>query len=127
MHLLEKGPYGPSYMIDGVHPGEESVSALRDALHEAGWSTWQYSNDNYRVSDAEADDADEEDDDESDEEADLPGLYLAVTAPANVPPRAIAARVAALCKGHQLCWTELARAAGESTEWHEAMEARYGL
>ena len=129
LHVLEKGPYGPSYMIDGVHPGEESVSALRDALHEAGWSTWQYSNDNYRVSDADAGGEDGEggDDEEDGDEAALPGLYLAVTAPANVPPRAIAARVAALCKGHQLCWTELARAAGEPTEWHEAMEARYGL
>ena len=81
------------------------------------------------MSDADAGGEDGEggDDEEDGDEADLPGLYLAVTAPANVPPRAIAARVAALCKGHQLCWTELARAAGEPTEWHEAMEARYGL
>jgi hypothetical protein len=120
-------------MIDGVHPGEERVSALRDALGEEGWSTWQYSNDNYRVTDPDASDEDggdedgDEDGDGDGEEGGLPGLYLAVTAPADVPPRVIAARVAVLCKGLQLCWSELARAAGEPTEWHEAMEARYDL
>jgi hypothetical protein len=136
VHVLEKGGHGPSYMIDGVHPGEERVSALRDALGEEGWSTWQYSNDSYRVTDPDAsdedggdpsDEEDEDDQDDQDDEDGLPGLYLAVTAPADVPPRVIAARVAALCKGLQLCWTDLARAAGEPTEWHEAMQARYDL
>ncbi len=139
VHVLQKGTYGPSYMIDGVHPGEDRVTALRDALDAEGWSTWQYSNDGYRVTDPDASDEDgddeegddeeayDEDADDGEEESGLPGLYLAVTAPADVPPRAIATRVAALCQGLQLCWLDLARAAGEPTEWHEAMHARYDL
>lgn len=124
LHVLQKGGNGPSYMVDGVHPGNEQIRALRDALEQEGWSTWQYSGDNYRITDPEADENDEDDDDE---ESGLAGIYLAVTAPADVPPRIISARLAALTQGMQLCWTELARDAGESTERHEAMEERYGL
>ena len=123
LHVLEKGGHGPSYMVDGVHPGDEAIRALRDALEAEGWSTWQYSGDNYFITDPDAD----EDDDDDEEEGELLGIYLAVTAPADVPPRVISAKLATLTKGMQLCWTELARAAGESTERHEAMEERYGL
>ncbi|QIL81921.1 hypothetical protein G7047_19830 [Diaphorobacter sp. HDW4A] len=126
LHVLEKGGHGPSYMVDGVHPGEEQIRVIRDALEAEGWSTWQYSSDGYRVVDSETQDESDEDD-EDDEDAGLPGIYLAVTAPADVPPRVISAKLAAITKGMVLCWTELARDAGEPTERHEAMEERYGL
>ena len=76
---------------------------------------------------AELDITDPDADEDDEEEGELLGIYLAVTAPADVPLRVISAKLAALTKDMQLCWTELARAAGESTERHEAMEERYGL
>ena len=131
IHVLQKGGFGPSYMIDGVHPGEAQVDALRSALDALGWRSWQYSNDHYRVTDPDApedDDVDAALDDEDDgKPSGLPGLYLAVSAPTQVAPEVIAERLAALCKGHQLSWLELARAAGHDTQWHEAMHERYDL
>jgi tetratricopeptide (TPR) repeat protein len=129
LHVIESGGHGPSYMIDGLHPGEELLTAWRDRLEEEGWKTWQYSNDSYRITDPQAGESslDEGDDDDGEDEDGLPGIYLAVSAPAHVPAQQIEQRVAALCKGHQLCWLELARAAGLPTEWHEAMQERYGL
>ena len=127
LHVLEKGDNGPTYMIDGIHPGEEKLKALRDALEEEGWTTWQYSNEHYRVHDTEAEDTDDEDDESDDDESGLPGLYLAVSAPADVAPRVISAKLAKLCKGMQLCWTDLALDAGEPTAAHEALEERYAL
>ncbi|CAB5721789.1 Uncharacterised protein [Delftia tsuruhatensis] len=127
LHVLEGGGHGPSYMIDGQHPGEELLTAWRDQLEEDGWKTWQYSNDSYRITDPQAGDGGDEDEDDGDGEGGLPGLYLAVSAPAHVPAQQIERRIAALCHGHPLCWLELARAAGQPTEWHEAMQERYGL
>ncbi len=43
VHVIESGGYGPSYMIDGQHPGEELLAAWRDQLETEGWKSWQSS------------------------------------------------------------------------------------
>ena len=142
--VLQSGGFGPTYMVDGVHPGEEEVRALRDALEAEGWGTWQYSTDHYRVTDpdAEVDESDDEEDEDASEDDDeddiednegddnegsLPGVYLAVCAPTGVSPKQMSALLARVCKGKILCWAPLARAAGEPADWHEEIEGRYDL
>jgi hypothetical protein len=37
---LEAGSFSPSWMVDGVHPGNEVFSAFRDRAIERGWRIW---------------------------------------------------------------------------------------
>lgn len=136
-HVLQKGGFGPSYMLDGVHPGEDRLDALRQALDEAGWASWQYSSNSYQLHamstpptpDAAKPDAEDAEDEEGEEgeEGTVLGVYLAVAAQSDVPAHAMAKKISQLCEGLELSWLSLAREAGQPTAWHEALRDRYQL
>jgi hypothetical protein len=128
-HVLQKGGFGPSYMLDGVHPGEDRLDAIRQALDEAGWASWQYSGDGYQLSamSTTPDAAHSEEDPEEGEDDAVPGVYLAVATPSNVPAHVLAKKISQLCEGLELSWLSLARDAGQPTDWHEALRDRYQL
>ncbi|TKV84177.1 hypothetical protein ERJ99_031260, partial [Pseudomonas aeruginosa] len=41
---LESGGYSPSWLVDGVYPGDEAFDAFRETLDARGWKVWVHSN-----------------------------------------------------------------------------------
>ncbi|WP_252719558.1 hypothetical protein, partial [Acinetobacter baumannii] len=74
VHVLESGGYSPSWLVDGVYPGDEAFDAFRETLDARGWKVWVHSNRDYQVTDAS-----------SGEE--LRAIYFTVATPAQQAPR----------------------------------------
>lgn len=123
LHVLSEGGFGPSYMVDGVHPGEERLQAMRDAIETRGCNSWMYSGDGYLLKNAD----DPEREGADDGKGSLPGVYLAVAAPSAMPPAQFDRLLEDLRGDLDLCWPTLASAAGAPLHRHEALVARYEL
>lgn len=57
VHVLQAGGYGSSWLVDGVHPGEPAIEALREEIEARGWKLWVHSRDDYHVIDPQHPDA----------------------------------------------------------------------
>lgn len=118
IHILEKGGYGPSWLIDGVYAGDEAFGALREQIEARGWQMWVHSNPDYQLSDAEQHD-----------QAPLVGLYFTVAIPAHQPASDLhnLLRTATAHWPHQLCWLHLAEHCQVDTQPHYQVIERYSL
>ena len=117
VHTLRAGGFGPGWLVDGVHPGEEAFDQLRDGLQARGWKVWIHSPDDYEVRDS------------ADGDRTHPAIYFSVSAPAQLPLAEIHAALeqATAGFGHRLCWARLAEAAGIDVDAQRALVERYGL
>jgi len=117
VHTLKQGGYSV-HPIDGVHPGEAALVALRAELETLGCETQVFSGESYRLNDPESDD-------------ELPGLYLMLAVPDTVNLTALDAELIRLTAAypHPLTWPSLAQAVGlpERIEAHRAAAALYGM
>lgn len=125
VHVLQAGGYASSWLVDGVHPGEEAINALREEIQARGWKLWLHSRDDYRL-------IDPEDPDSFDPEqaaSGLPGVLFTVALPEGVAPlelhRALLAATAQW--PHAMCWLRLAEACGQDPQPHLDAVERYGL
>lgn len=116
VHVLEGGGYSPSWLVDGVYPGEEAFDAFREAMDARGWKVWVHSNRDYQITDAS-----------SGEE--LRAIYFTVATPAQLAPRELhqALQEATGQWPHRMCWLRLAEAAEVDTQPHLDAIERYGL
>ncbi|HBN9625768.1 TPA: hypothetical protein L3906_001404 [Pseudomonas aeruginosa] len=116
VHVLESGGYSPSWLVDGVYPGDEAFDAFRETLDARGWKVWVHSNRDYQVTDAS-----------SGEE--LRAIYFTVATPAQQAPRDLhqALQEATGQWPHRMCWLRLAEAAEVDTQPHLDAIERYGL
>lgn len=117
MHTLRSGGFGPGWLVDGVHPGEDAFDQLREGLQARGWKVWIHSPDDYEVLDS------------ADDGRSHPGLYFSVSAPAQLPLTELHAALEQATRGfeHRLCWWRLAEQAGVDADTHRALIERYGL
>lgn len=117
VHTLDVGGYGSTWLLDGVDPGEAAIRGFREALTARGWRWWVFSGAGYRLEDAETGDAD------------LPGLYSGVVAPADTSASDIDRLIGELTADfvHPWAWPALARAAGRDVEPHLERISRYGM
>jgi tetratricopeptide (TPR) repeat protein len=115
---LESAGY-ESFAIDGPHPGDAAIDALRDALESRGVELQVKSDGAYRVLDGERD------------SAELPGVYAFIAVPPDRGAAEVTELLADLTSVWRLpvAWTELAAAAGDdaAVERHEAIEERFSL
>jgi len=114
--VLEQSAFGTSYLVDGVHPGEEAMEALAEAFAARGWKWIVHSEKDYQVFDTEM-------------EVLFPGVYFLVAAPVDTAAAAIDETLRELTASyeHPMCWTGLAEAAGADLGYHEALMERYEL
>lgn len=114
VHVLEPGAR-TSYALDGVHPGEEVVEALRSRLRAIDVPLQVASDEGYLVGPS----------------GDLPGLYAFVAVRDDADRAPIHAVLAEATAGlaHPLVWPELAATAGDSAavEGMELVRATYQL
>jgi hypothetical protein len=117
VHTLRVGGFGPGWLVDGVHPGEEAFDRLRDGLQSCGWKVWIHSPDDYEVQDS------------ADGDRSHPAIFFSVSAPAQLPLAQIHAALEQATAGfeHRLCWARLAEAAGIDVDAQRALVERYGL
>jgi hypothetical protein len=117
VHTLDVGGYGPTWLLDGVDPGEAAIRGFREALTARGGRWWVFSGAGYRLEDAETGDAD------------LPGLYSGVVASADTSASDIDSLISELTADfvHPWAWPALARAAGRDVEPHLERISRYGM
>lgn len=105
-----------AFELDGVHPGEASVSAIEKALRALGCAFQVLSGDAYSVKLGTET---------------FPGLFAVVALPSSVTPRMVSDRLREVTHGfaHPLAWTELAKEAGDEAlaAEHASIEGRYGL
>ncbi|KAG1386263.1 hypothetical protein G6F59_016949 [Rhizopus arrhizus] len=40
VHVLERGGFARSWLIDGAHPGEDAWNAFVEAAEAQGWQVW---------------------------------------------------------------------------------------
>ena len=125
VHTLSQGGYGPSWIVDGPHPGEEAFDALREAMHARDWRVWIHSSDGYALGDSE----DVRDDDNDDDVATLRGIIFTVSAPESTALAQIDAALdeATAAWTHRPSWLALAEASGADMSKHQAAIERYGL
>jgi tetratricopeptide (TPR) repeat protein len=116
VHVLEPSTYR-SWILDGVHPGDEAWAAFRDTVREDGWGAWVGTWDGYEVQDS----------DNNDETH--PGIFAFVASPLSIDPMHVYHRIESLTAAwpHQLAWKGLATAAEVGIEHHDAIIERYGL
>ncbi len=104
-----------SYALDGVHPGEAALDALRERLTALGCPLQIASDDTYRVGPSQ----------------DLPGLYAFVAMPKTMSCKDLSAVLveATAALPHPLIWLELVAAAGdvELVDRQVEIRAEYGL
>jgi len=117
VHLLESGGHAASWLVDGVHPGEEAWAAFSDAVKDRGWKLWTHSADDYQLADTQADGAP------------LPGVLFTLAQPQEAPPLALHRFLLEATAGwpHRMCWLRLAEACGQDEQRHLDVIARYGL
>jgi hypothetical protein len=114
--VLERSEYGTSYLVDGVHPGDDAMEILATAFAARGWKWIVHSEKDYQVFDTER-------------EVQLPGVYFLVAAPEGTAAATIDNTLSELTASyeHPMCWTGLAEAAGADVGYHEALMERYEL
>jgi tetratricopeptide (TPR) repeat protein len=116
LHTVAAGGYR-SFVVDGVHPGDEALRVLRSALAARGAALQIVSGDRYQVTPAGADP--------------LPGVYGFLALSADVPAAEASAllREATASWPGPLVWPGLAREAGDTAllEEHQATARRLGL
>lgn len=115
---LERGGYR-SFAIEGAHPGDAAIDALRAALAKDGVELQVKSAPDYRVYDGDRDDAE------------VRGLFAVVALPAGGDVATLSRDLAELTEVWRppVAWTELASAAGDDAlvERHERIEERFDL
>ncbi|MBB5736918.1 tetratricopeptide (TPR) repeat protein [Xanthomonas arboricola] len=125
VHMLQAGGYGSSWLVDGVHPGEQAIEALRQDIEARGWKLWLHSRDEYRVVDPEHAEAF----DPEDANTGLQGVLFTVALPEAVLPlelhRVLLATTAHWA--HPMCWLRLAEACDQDPRPHLDAVERYGL
>jgi len=111
--------YGESWFCDGAWPGEEKLTAFRDALHEMQWHYWSNAPEDYEVTDTH----------QGEDAQPMQGIYFMISAPNSVPKADIDKTLTRLTADweHLLCWWELAQAAGANEDKHRAIAERYCL
>lgn len=117
VHVLERGGFARSWMIDGAHPGEEAWNAFVEAAEAQRWKVWSHSRPDYTVTDPDV------------EEGTLPGLLFTVAQPQDHAPlalhRFLQQHTAAWPHPH--CWLRLAEACDQDRQPHLDVIERYGL
>ena len=100
VHVLERGGFARSWMIDGAHPGEEAWNAFVEAAEAQGWKVWSHSRPDYTVTDPDR------------EEGTLPGLLFTVAQPQDHAPLALHRflQQQTATWPHPHCWLRLAEA-----------------
>ncbi len=117
VHVLERGGFARSWLIDGAHPGEDAWNALVEAVEAQGWKIWAHSRPDYTVTDPEA------------EDGTLPGLLFTIAQPQDHAPLALHRFLQQATAGwaHPLCWLRLAEACEQDRQPHLDVIERYGL
>lgn len=117
VHVLERGGFARSWLIDGAHPGEDAWNALVEAVEAQGWKIWAHSRPDYTVTDPEA------------EDGMLPGLLFTIAQPQDHAPLALHRFLQQATAGwaHPLCWLRLAEACDQDRQPHLDVIERYGL
>lgn len=117
VHVLERGGFARSWLIDGAHPGEDAWNALVEAVEAQGWKVWAHSRPDYTVTDPEA------------EDGTLPGLLFTIAQPQDHAPLALHRFLQQATAGwaHSLCWLRLAEACDQDRQPHLDVIERYGL
>lgn len=117
VHVLERGGFARSWLIDGAHPGEDAWNALVEAVEAQGWKIWVHSRPDYTVTDPEA------------EDGTLPGLLFTIAQPQDHAPLALHRFLQQATAGwaHPLCWLRLAEACDQDRQPHLDVIERYGL
>ncbi len=117
VHVLERGGFARSWLIDGAHPGEDAWNALVEAVEAQGWKIWAHSRPDYTVTDPEA------------EDGTLPGLLFTIAQPQDHAPLALHRflQQATAGRAHPLCWLRLAEACDQDRQPHLDVIERYGL
>ncbi|MCU1092442.1 hypothetical protein JAK58_13050 [Stenotrophomonas maltophilia] len=117
VHVLERGGFARSWLIDGAHPGEDAWNALVEAVEAQGWKIWAHSRPDYTVTDPEA------------EDGALPGLLFTIAQPQDHAPLSLHRFLQQATAGwaHPLCWLRLAEACEQDRQPHLDVIERYGL
>lgn len=117
VHLLESGGHAASWLVDGVHPGEDAWAIFSDAVKARGWKVWAHSADDYQLTDSEGDAVPQ------------PGVLFTVAQPLDEPPLALHEFLleATAEWPHRMCWLRLAEACGQDEQRHLDVITRYGL
>ncbi|GHT91461.1 hypothetical protein FACS1894116_00020 [Betaproteobacteria bacterium] len=115
IHTLRAGEYGPSWQVEGAHPGEARLKALIASLEQHGHQVWLYDSE-YEIKDQETDQS-------------LPGVYFTI---ASNPASSAHALHKLLVQETQdlplgLSWLRLAEHCGADATAHRAIIERYGL
>jgi hypothetical protein len=117
VHVLERGGFARSWLIDGAHPGEEAWNDFVEAAEAQGWKVWAHSRADYTVTDPDA------------EDGTLPGLLFTVAQPQDHAPLALHRflQQATADWAHPHCWLRLAEACDQDRQPHLDAIERYGL
>ncbi|WP_313465938.1 tetratricopeptide repeat protein, partial [Stenotrophomonas sp.] len=117
VHVLERGGFERSWLIDGAHPGEEAWNAFVEGAEAQGWQVWVHSRPDYTVTDPDAD------------QGTLPGLLFTVAQPQGHAPLALHRYLQQTTAGwpHPMCWLRLAEACDQERQPHLDVIERYGL
>jgi len=117
VHVLERGGFARSWLIDGAHPGEEAWNAFVAAAEAQGWQVWSHSRPDYTVTDPD------------EEEGTLPGLLFTVAQPQDHAPLALHRflQQETVKWPHPHCWLRLAEACDQDRQPHLDVIERYGL
>ncbi|WP_296260525.1 MULTISPECIES: hypothetical protein [unclassified Pseudomonas] len=118
VHVLEKGVFGPSWLVDGIYPGDEAFAALREVTEAEGWQLWVHSSDTYLLSDAE----------HPEQEA-LPGVLFTIAIQSTRSPADLHKVLLEVTRHwpHPMCWLRLADHCQADVQPHHAVIERYGL
>jgi len=117
VHVLERGGFARSWMIDGAHPGEEAWNVFVEAAEAQGWKVWSHSRPDYTVTDPDV------------EDGTLPGLLFTVAQPQDHAPLALHRFLQqhTATWPHPHCWLRLAEACNQDRQPHLHVIERYGL
>jgi tetratricopeptide (TPR) repeat protein len=118
LKVIQKGGYSNTYVLDGVHPGEENLTKLKKALDSLGCQYQLKSDQNYQL--------------HLDEDSEpLPGMYAYLAVPENQPLQEVADLLANQTENyaHPLIWPEILEKLGdeERVKWQRLIEEEYGL
>jgi hypothetical protein len=116
VHTLKSGGYGPSWLVEGVHPGKEALKTLIDTLEAQGHQVWVHSSD-YEVRDTENDNTP------------LPAVLFTVASPQERPALELHKLLQQETQQfpHKMCWLHLVRHCNLDASEHEDVVMRYGL
>ncbi|MDR2689291.1 MAG: hypothetical protein LBB76_05985 [Azoarcus sp.] len=118
VHTAKSGGYGPSWVVEGVHPGKERLETLVKALEDQDNQVWIF-RENYDLTDHDADD----------DAPPLPGVLFSIAAPQDRPALSLHELLREHTRDfpHGLCWLNLAKHCGAEIASHEAIIERYDL